>query len=242
MTAACATVKESIAPKEYIVPRKSTFPGSSTRIDTKPAKTTSASQGVLKRGWSFRKAPGSCWYDAIEYVIREAPMMPAFVAMKRIVAASTPTYTWSTSSSTPVDTEVVDDAEYGVVLVAAVLRRQREQRRQFASNLLHWQRGEGDERQGEVDREDGHGHESDRAWDRAHGVASLLGEVGDRLDARVGDHRHRDREQEVVPRGCNPPVDVRLQCRRAEDEHEAEQHEQKLRREVDDGKNDVEVG
>ena len=36
-------------------------------------------------------APGSCRYVAIEYVIRDAPMTPAFVAMKRIVAARMPT-------------------------------------------------------------------------------------------------------------------------------------------------------
>ncbi len=91
MTAAWATVNDSIAPNEYIVPRKSTLPGSMTRMETKPANTTSASQGVLNLGWSFRNAPGSCRYDAIEYVIRDAPMIPAFVAMKRIVAARMPT-------------------------------------------------------------------------------------------------------------------------------------------------------
>ena len=84
-------MNESIAPNEYIVPRKSTSPGRITRIGANPAKTTSESHGVLNRGCSRRKVSGSCRYVAIAYVIREAPMTPAFVAMKRIVAASTPT-------------------------------------------------------------------------------------------------------------------------------------------------------
>src|SRR5581483_1088409 len=50
ITAACATVNESIAPNEYIVPRKSTFPGRMTRIEKNPAKVISASHGVLNRG------------------------------------------------------------------------------------------------------------------------------------------------------------------------------------------------
>ena len=47
---ACAIVKESIAPNEYIVPRKSVFPGRRTRIEMKPANTTSAIHGVLNFG------------------------------------------------------------------------------------------------------------------------------------------------------------------------------------------------
>ena len=56
-----------------------------------PAKTTSESHGVFSFGCSRRKICGSCRYDAIEYVMREAPITPAFVAMKRIVAARMPT-------------------------------------------------------------------------------------------------------------------------------------------------------
>jgi hypothetical protein len=52
-------VNESIAPNEYIVPRKSTCPGSSVRIETNPANTTSESQGVFSLGWSRRNASGS---------------------------------------------------------------------------------------------------------------------------------------------------------------------------------------
>ncbi len=56
-----------------------------------PAKRMSASHGVLKRGCSLRKTSGNWRYVAIEYVMREAPITPAFVAMKRIVAARMPT-------------------------------------------------------------------------------------------------------------------------------------------------------
>ncbi len=62
-----------------------------TRIGATPAKTTSDSHGVLKRGWSLRKTSGICRYVAIEYVMREAPITPAFVATMRIVAARMPT-------------------------------------------------------------------------------------------------------------------------------------------------------
>ena len=60
-------------------------------MEATPAKSTRASHGVLKRGCNRRKRSGSCRYVAIEYVIREAPITPAFAAMKRIVAASRPT-------------------------------------------------------------------------------------------------------------------------------------------------------
>ena len=73
------------------MPTKVTLPGRITMIGRIPAKTTSASQGVLKRGCSRRKISGIWRWLAIEYVIREAPMTPAFVAMKRIVAARIPT-------------------------------------------------------------------------------------------------------------------------------------------------------
>ena len=91
ITAACAIVNESIAPNAYMRPMKSTLPGSMKRIEKKPAKTSSASHGVLNFGCSRRNSSGSCRWLDIEYVMREAPITPAFVAMKRIVAARTPT-------------------------------------------------------------------------------------------------------------------------------------------------------
>ena len=91
VTATCAIVNESIAPNAYIRPRKSTWPESRKSVGASPAKMTSESHGVLNFGCRRRKIDGSCRYAAIEYVMREAPITPAFVAMKRIVAARMPT-------------------------------------------------------------------------------------------------------------------------------------------------------
>ena len=91
VTATCAIVNESIAPNAYMRPRKSTLPERMNSDGATPAKTTSAIHGVFSVGCSLRKRAGNCRYDAIEYVILDAPMIPAFVAMKRIVAARIPT-------------------------------------------------------------------------------------------------------------------------------------------------------
>jgi len=58
MSDAWATVNERVAPNEYSVPTKLTLPGRITTIGAIPAKITSESQGVLKRGCSRRKIPG----------------------------------------------------------------------------------------------------------------------------------------------------------------------------------------
>ena len=80
-----------MAPKAYMRPMKSTLPGSRKTIEANPAKTTSASHGVLNFGCRRRKTSGSWRYVDIEYVMRDAPITPALVAMKRIVAARIPT-------------------------------------------------------------------------------------------------------------------------------------------------------
>ena len=103
------------------------------------------------------------------------------------------------------------------------------------------QRGERDPRQREVDDEDGDRHELDRLRDVLDRVARLLGQVRDGLDPGVGDHRHRDREEELAPRRRDAPVDVRGQHMRAEDQGEAQQHEQHLRGEVDQRQPDVDA-
>ena len=91
ITAAWATVNESIAPNAYMRPRKSTCP-ESTKIDGPTAPNTiRASHGVFSFGCRRRKTSGSCWWLDIAYVMRDAPITPAFVAMKRIVAARIPT-------------------------------------------------------------------------------------------------------------------------------------------------------
>src|SRR6476661_3639870 len=100
---------------------------------------------------------------------------------------------------------MLDEAEHGIVLEAALARREAEQRLVApVHRLLHRQRGERDQRQREVDREDGDRNPGDRAWDVSRRVARLLGEIRDRLDPGVRDHRDRDREEEVLPGGATP--------------------------------------
>ena len=60
ITAAWAIVNESIAPNEYIVPRKVVLPGRRTRIEMSPPKTISEIHGVLNFGCRWRKTAGSC--------------------------------------------------------------------------------------------------------------------------------------------------------------------------------------
>ncbi len=70
----------------------------------------------------------------------------------------------------------------------------------------------------------------------------LLGHVRDGLDAGVGDHRHRDRDDEVAPGRRRAEVNVRLQDVRAEHRDEADHHEQRLRAEVGQRQEDVQPG
>ena len=88
---ACAIVNESIAPNAYMRPRKSTWPDSRKIVGPIAPKTISASHGVFSFGCSRRKISGSWRWLDIAYVMRDAPITPAFVAMKRIVAARIPT-------------------------------------------------------------------------------------------------------------------------------------------------------
>ena len=52
-------MNESIAPNEYIVERKSTFPGRSVIIGTRPAKKIREIHGVRNFEWMRRKTSGS---------------------------------------------------------------------------------------------------------------------------------------------------------------------------------------
>ena len=117
-----------------------------------------------------------------------------------------------------------------------------EQRLVVAAGAMDGQRRERDQRQREVDGEHGARNPRDRPRNVARRIAGLLREVGDRLDAGVRDHRNRDREQELAPRRCDSPVEVRREDDvRMENEREPDQHEQELRREVHDGQKDVQA-
>ena len=161
--------------------------------------------------------------------------------MNRIVAGQDADVDLQHREQRPGDAEVLDEAEHRVVR-EALRRVDAEQRLVVArARLVHRERGERDRGQREVDDEDGDRDEPDRAGDRAQRVARLLGEVRDGLDPGVGDHPDRDREEEVPPGRRDPEVDVLLQDVRAEDEDEADQHEQHLRREVDHREQDVQL-
>ena len=130
--------------------------------------------------------------------------------------------------------EVVDDPENRVVRVPALLRREPEKRRELAVDPLDGHRGEGDEREGQVDREHRDRDELDRTRNRARRLARLFREIRDGLDPGVREHRDRDRDREVRPRRGDAPVDVVDEHLRAEHQHRPHQDEQHLRREVDD--------
>ena len=83
-------MNDSIAPNEYIVARKSVLPGSIVRMAT-PENAMIAMYGVWNFGWTCRILSGNCRCCPIENVSRDTPIRPAFVAMMRITAASTPT-------------------------------------------------------------------------------------------------------------------------------------------------------
>ncbi len=140
------------------------------------------------------------------------------------------------------DPEVLHDAEDRIVREAALLRGQAEVRDPVAVGVLvDRQRRERDERQREVDREDGARDELVRLRDVAGRVARLFGEVRHRLDAGVREHRDRDRDEELAPRRCDAELDVVDEDLRAEDQDEADDHEKRLRREVDHREQDVQV-
>ena len=70
------------------------------------------------------------------------------------------------------------------------------------------------------------------------GSRASCGQVGDRLEARVGEHRHRQRERERVPGRRDARVRAARQVGRAEQEHEPEDDQDHRRDERDDGHHD----
>ena len=126
-----------------------------------------------------------------------------------------------------------DDAEDGIVRVLAAER---------GGAVDDGQRGERDDRDARIDAEDREEHHVDRLGHVAPGVLRLLGHVRDLLDAGVGDHRDREREDELRPRGRRTQVHLVHEQRGIEHEHGADDDEQHLRGQVDDGEDEVELG
>ena len=182
------------------MPRKSVWPGSSAMIAATPANTTSASHGVLNRGWRRRNR------------LRQLPVARHRIGDARRAdharvgrdeqdrGGQHPDVDLEHVQRRAVDAHVVDQAQHRVVGEAALLRAQPQGGGVDAVGpLRHRQRGQRDRREREVDREHRDRDEGDRARDVPRRVARLLGEVRDRLDAGVGDHRDRDRQEEVGP-------------------------------------------
>ena len=72
-------------------------------------------------------------------------------------------------------------------------------------------------------------------------VLGLLGQVRDRLDAGVGDHADGIASRKCDHVGATPRSTLPHERRRREHEDDAEQDEQQLRHEVDDGERDVQA-
>ena len=94
---------------------------------------------------------------------------------------------------------------------------------------------------GETDCSDEDGHEHDesdcreeRARQRPAGLARLLGEVGGRLQARVGEHRERQGEREIAPVLSARDAEPLSQDVGREEKCGAEQDEHPLDDEVED--------
>ena len=93
---------------------------------------------------------------------------------------------------------------------------------------------------GEPDRPDEHGDEHDepdrgeeRARKRASGLGRLLSEVRDGLEARVREHREREREGEVAPVLAASEAEPFRERLRREQQGEPEEHENALHEEVE---------
>ena len=138
--------------------------------------------------------------------------------------------------------EVGDDPEHRVVLVAALGRREPELRVRVCPGAVNREGGQGDDGHARVHAEDGEEDEVDRPRHILIGVARLLGHVRDGLDARVGEHGQREREHRVVPRRNRAEVDLVDEERGIQDEEGADDYDQHLGPEIDDGEDEVELG
>ena len=129
-----------------------------------------------------------------------------------------------------------NDSQHRVVLV---LRP--EQRGVVAAVVHHGQGDERDDRDPGEDPEHGDQHVVDRAGHVVVRVARLLGHVRHGLDSGVGDHRDREREDQLLVGGHRSEVDLVHKHRRVEDEDRAQEHQQDLGHQVGDREKDVQV-
>jgi len=98
------------------------FPYRISRLAS-PEKKIRVNHGVLYVECSRENSCGSWRCSDSDHDSREIPIMPAFVAMKRIVAARIPTYHWAMCSTVPCRPEARDDPQHRVVLEEPAERR-----------------------------------------------------------------------------------------------------------------------
>ncbi len=104
------------------------------------------------------------------------------------------------------------------------------------------QRREGDDRDAGVEAEHGDEDEVDRLRHLLAGIMGLLGHVGDGLDPGVGEHRDRNRKEQLRVARREAEMDLIDEHAGVEDEHRAEDDQRRLRQQVEDGEGDVEFG
>jgi hypothetical protein len=125
--------------------------------------------------------------------------------------------------------ERVDDSHQG---------RTQPDRAQLGRPAGRRERAERDERDSDVDQHDEPDPGEEAPREVAPGLARLLGEIRDRLEAGVRQHRQRQRKQDLVPARVRPDGDVVGKRVAGEQEREAEHDEQQLRQQVEDGDDD----
>ena len=67
-------------------------------------------------------------------------------------------------------------------------------------------------------------------------LARLGGEIGHRLEAGIGEHRHGQREEEGVPGRCDADVDAAYERAGREEEGEADDDDQQVGEECEPGR------
>ena len=97
------------------------------------------------------------------------------------------------------------------------------------------------QRHADVDHEHRDDHEVDGARHVLARARRLLGHVGHRLDAGVGDGADGETVEKAFPGRCDPPLDLVEQDLRLEEQHQRDDHDQHLGAEIEHGEDDVEA-
>jgi len=98
-----------------------------------------------------------------------------------------------------------------------------------------------DARDQDVDDDDDRDCAEQAAWQVAPRPPGLLGIVGDRLEARVREHGERQCERDVVPGRVRAEREIAGERAAREEDRKAEDHEQRLRHEVEERHGDADA-